>query len=393
MKNVLPTRKNRIFTILLLAGMFAGLASGTTACSVPAAAPELTGDGWQTASLEQVGLESGPIADAVNLIQNDTYPNVDAMLIVKDDQLVFEVYFPGFAWDFNGDQFRGESVRHDKDTLHNLASVTKSFTSTLVGIAIDRGEIRSVDETVFSFFPDYAPLSDQEKDTITLKHLLSMTSGLEWNETDIPLTSRSRQNDLLQLFVVSDPIEYILGKPLADAPGQSWYYNGGGTNILGEIIRRATGLRMDEYARQYLFDPLGITNYTWDFINPDLVHASGNLHLRPRDMAKLGYLFLKNGIWADKQIVSKNWIQEATTSYSKFSWGGGYGYQWWLINYQAGSMRVDSFNALGWGGQRITVIPDLNMVIVFTGENYTSNDLAEDIITEHILLAVRSNQE
>jgi CubicO group peptidase (beta-lactamase class C family) len=197
------------------------------------------------------------------------------------------------------------------------------------------------------------------------------------------------ENDLIQLFLVPDPVEYILAKPLVAEPGTEWYYNGGNTNLLGETIRQATGQRMDAFAAQHLFAPLGITDYEWDFINPDMIHASGNLQLRPRDMAKFGTLYLNGGMWNGQQIVSQAWVEASTQAYTTLSWGGGYGYQWWLRSYNLGSEKVDTFYAAGWGGQRINVFPSLDMVVVFTGGNYVDEEPVDEILTRFILPAVQ----
>jgi CubicO group peptidase (beta-lactamase class C family) len=353
----------------------------------PYSVPDLTGDGWQTASLDEVGINEKKIGEAIARIRDNAYQNVHNILIVKDGKLVFEEYFSGYTWDYNGDQFRGELTDFGPDTIHNLASVTKSFTSALVGIAIDQGFIEGVNEKVFAFFPEYANLNDERKDKITLQHLLTMTSGLGWNEMELPYSNTT--NDLVQLFIVSDPIEYILAKPVVSEPGTKWYYNGGGTNLLGEVIRATTGLRMDDFAEKVLFGPLSITNYEWDHINPDMIHASGNLKLRPRDMAKLGYLFLNGGTWKGERIVSEEWIAESTKDHVSLSGAEGYGYQWWLKTYHSHSLSVDSFYAAGWGGQTIMVFPSLDMVVVFTGANYVGESPVDEIITRYILPAVR----
>lgn len=353
----------------------------------PCRAPEQTDDGWQTASLDEVGIDRAKIDQAVALIQDDTYQNVHAILIVKDGKLVFETYFSGYTWDYNGDQYRGERVDFNRDTIHNLASVTKSFTSALIGIAIDKGFIQGVDERVCDFFPRYANLCDEGKKRITLEHLLTMTSGLEWNGMEVPLSDT--HNDLIQLFLVSDPIGYILAKPIVSEPGTNWYYSGGDTNLLGEVIREATGLRMDDFAAQHLFAPLGITEYKWDHINPDMIHASGNLELRPRDMAKLGYLYLNGGVWNGARVISEEWIETSTKKHASTPGGEGYGYQWWRKTYRSGGASVDAFYAAGWGGQRITVFPSRGMVMVFTGGNYVGQEPVDEIITRYILPAVR----
>ena len=371
-----------LLLILLCAACLVSCAPAPTA-----RIPQQTDDGWQTASLDEVGIDKKQIGKAIDRIHDNTYQNVHSILIVKDGKLVFEEYFSGYTWNYDDDQFRGERVDFGADTIHNLASVTKSFTSALVGMAIDQGFIRGVDQKVFAFFPDYVHLSDERKDNITLEHLLTMTSGLAWNEMQLPYSDTS--NDLVQLFIVSDPIEYILAKPVANLPGTTWYYNGGGTNLLGEVIRNTTGLRMDDFAEKHLFAPLGITNYEWDHINPDMIHASGNLKLRPRDMAKLGYLFLNGGLWHGERIVSEAWIEASTTEHVSLPPADGYGYQWWRKTYDSGSTSVDAFYAAGWGGQRIMVFPSLDMVVVSTGGNYVEQEPVDEIITRHILPAVR----
>ncbi|NIM95834.1 MAG: serine hydrolase [Anaerolineales bacterium] len=351
--------------------------------------PEPWGDEWKTAGLNEVGIDEAQITTAIERIRDGSYNNIHCILIVRDGKLVFEEYFDGYTWDYVGEKFKGELTEYGVDTIHNLASVTKSFTSALIGIAIDEGFIPGVDEPVYAYFPDYAYLSDETKDSMTLEHLLTMTSGLEWNGMEIHVSTRNPRNDLLQLFMVSDPVEYILAKPLVNKPGESWYYNGGGTNLLGEVIREATGMRMDRFAEMYLFAPMGIANYEWHFINQDMIHAAGNLKLRPRDMAKFGYLYLNGGLWGDKRILSKEWIEESVEDHASPTWGDGYGYQWWLRTYDLGSTSIESFYAAGWGGQRIMVFPSLDMVVVFTGGNYVEEEPVDEIIIRHILPAVQ----
>jgi CubicO group peptidase (beta-lactamase class C family) len=379
--------KRKLLTMLLPVVLTCTILLVSCAPSQTSSAPERTGDGWQTASLSEVGI-SEKIDQAVACVNDGKCQNVHSILIVKDGKLVFEEYFDGYAFDYDSDAYRGKFTEFDADTTHNLASVTKSFTSALVGIAIDQGLIEGVDERVFAFFPEYASLNDEKKDAITLYHLLTMTSGLEWNE--MALSYGDARNDLIQLFIVSDPKEYILSKPVVSEPGVEWYYNGGGTNLLGEIIRKASGLRIDHFAQKHLFAPLGITDYEWDYINSDMVHASGNLRLRPRDMAKFGYLFLNRGVWRGERIISQEWVEESTKGHMPLSGTGEYGYQWWLKTYRLGSISVDSFYATGWGGQKVIVFPSLDMVVVFTGGNYAGREPVDEVIVvRYILPAVQ----
>jgi CubicO group peptidase (beta-lactamase class C family) len=351
----------------------------------PLATPAPNAD-WPAASPASAGLDVQKLNEAVERIRNGTYKDVDSVLIIKNGRLVFEQYFSGYAWDYNSPNFRGKLTDYKADTLHNLASVTKSFTSALIGIAIDRGLISGVEARVLDFFPPYAHLGDERKAKMTLAHLLTMQAGLQWNEGE--LSYADSRNDLIQLFMVADPIGYILAKPAISEPGTSFYYSGGCTNLLGEAIRSASGQRMDAFAKSYLFEPLGITTYQWDFINPDMIHASGNLQMRPRDMAKLGYLYLKGGVWQGKRILSEEWVRESTRQHVRVPLGG-YGYQWWLRTYYSGGKAVDAYAAMGWGGQRIMVFPSLDMVVVFTGGNYVAQEPVDSIITNHILPAVQ----
>jgi len=369
------------FVLLCVIGLAACTAKQTDL------APQQTDDGWQTATPADVGLDDSKLHEAVERIKDKAYQNVDSLLIVKDGNLVFEAYFDDYEWDYDSPQFRGQLVKYGPETRHNLASVTKSVTSILIGIALDQGKIQSVDDPVFDYFPHYAHLSDARKATITLKHLLTMSSGLQWNEGELPYSNPN--NDLVRLFYETDPIEYILSRPLVTEPGTQFYYGGDNANLLGEAIRSATGQRMDAFAEEVLFGPLGITDYAWDFINPDMIHASGNLQLRPRDMAKIGQLCLNGGVWEGQRIVSEAWIAESTQKHVTHSATSGYGYQWWLETYRVGAISADTFAALGWGGQRIIVLPAWEMVVVFTGGNYASGDPSEEILTRYILPAVR----
>jgi CubicO group peptidase (beta-lactamase class C family) len=243
---------------------------------------------------------------------------------------------------------------------------------------------------VFSFFPEYSHLIDGQKGKITIEHLLTMTSGLEWNEWEYPYDER---NDLIQLWIVDDPIEYILAKPVVYEPGTRFYYSGGDVNLLGEIIRRATDQSVDVFAGKYLFTPLGIEAYEWQHLTPEIVYTSGDIKMRPRDMAKFGLLYLQNGIWSGKRIVAEKWIERSTEEYISivdlsYEDMHGYGYQWWLKTYRADSRSSESYLRTGWGGQAIIAFPELDMVVVFTGGNYTSSEPVHEIVTRFILQAV-----
>ena len=367
--------------------------------------PDKTGDGWEPSSLVDERIDSKKIHALMRDILTRRFENIHGVLLVRNGKLVLEEYFNGYTFSFRGAEFRGERIAYGREKLHVTASVTKSVTSALVGIAIDRGFIRDVNEPMAVFFPQYMNLIDEKKARITLEHLLTLTSGLEWNEVE--LWFKDPQHDLVQLFVVPDPIEYILSKRAVREPGKDWYYSGGDVNLLGEIIRKSSGLRMDAFAARYLMTPLGITDYEWDHINPDIIHASGNLKLRPRDMAKFGQLFLNGGTWKNQRVISETWTKKSTApivaipknsmlklaAREYLSWavnaGDRYGYLWWIKSYCARSVCVDSYLADGWGGQRIIVFPSLDLVVVFTGGNYATPEPVHEMVREYILPAVQ----
>jgi CubicO group peptidase (beta-lactamase class C family) len=351
--------------------------------------PEQTGDGWETASLGDVGMDENLLTELVNNINSNVYTEVHSVVIIKEGRLVFEVYFPGHVFNYSGENYHGGIANYNRDTPHNTHSATKSVTSALTCIAIDKGFIRDVDEKIFTFFDDYSDLNTGGKDDITVEHLLTMTSGLEWNEWDISISDGN--HDLVQFNRSSDPVAYILSKPLVTEPGTAFYYNGGAVDLLGEIVRIASGIRLDDFSEQYLFGPLGITNYNWQTLRSGIVCAHGDIHIRPRDMAKFGYLFLENGVWNGSAIISEAWVQKSIEEYislPQLGWADGYGYLWWLYTYHSNNGAFESFRADGWGGQQIVVFPGIDMVVVFTGANYVSNPPCEDILNRYILPAV-----
>lgn len=358
--------------------------------------PPQTNDGWETANLGDVGLDAKPLGKLITQIQRKRYENIHSILIARHGKLVFEKYFGGYRYSADGKQFRGEFVDYGVDTPHNLASVTKAFTAALVGIAIDRGYIRDVNEKVFDFFPQYPQLKDERKDRITIEHLLTMTSGLGWNEMDVSIATLDSRHDLIRMWKAPDPIEYILEKTMVAEPGNRWYYSGGDVNLLGEIIKRATKSRMDRFGQKYLFEPLGITDHKWMFLRPNIVYASGDLKLRPRDMLKFGQLHLNGGTWKGRRVLSRQWVEQSTRAHhevSRAGWrraeGDRYGYQWFLRTYHTTSGSYECYLRTGWGGQRIIVFPSLEMVVVFTAGNYVTRDPENEIVARYILPAVR----
>ena len=348
--------------------------------------PEKTNDGWETANLTDVGISSKKLYEVVDLININILKEVHSILIIKNGKLVFEEYFQGHKFDFSGSNHHGNVVNFSMNTIHNQASVTKSFTSALVGLAIDKGNISSVNEKVYDYFPEYSELRDEQKDKMTIEHLLSMTSGFEWNEGEYQYSDN--RNDLIQMWNVSDPLRHLMSKSLVAEPGTQFYYNSGCTILLGEIVKRATGTNADMFSKVFLFQPLGISQFQWIHFSNGVLFASGDLQVRPRDMAKLGYLFLNDGKWQGKQVLSSSWIQKSAESYINVNSIWKYGYQWWIRSYTINSQIIDSYSARGWGGQTIIVFPSLNVVMVLTGGNYTTYEPVNDVLQLYLIPSV-----
>ena len=340
-----------------------------TALPVYAAPPDGCGvpvprdDGWPVASADD-----DKLIDRVALCRMAdrlvaSSANVHAVLVARGGKLVFERYFKG-SDEINGR--RMESVAFDADTLHNIKSVSKSVASLALGIAIDRGLIRSVNEPIFSFFPELSDLRSPEKERIQLDHALTMTMGLKWVEA---IPSNEADNDEVRMHMASDPCRYVLGLPAMTPPGQEYFYNTGALTLVSAIIHKATGRTLDEFARETLFQPLGITSVEWVRVKGDS-DAGGGLRLRPRDMAKIGQLVLAGGRWNDNQIVSKAWIETSTAPKIEATGGQFYGYLWFLGRSLPNGREVHWDGALGRGGQSIRIVPELDLVVVVTAGYY-----------------------
>jgi CubicO group peptidase (beta-lactamase class C family) len=289
--------------------------------------------------------------------------NVHAVLVARGGKLVFERYFRG-PDEINNR--RVENVDFDAGTLHDNKSVSKSVASLAVGIAIDRGLIRSVSEPILSFFPELSDLRSPERDRLQLVHALTMSMGLKWVEAT---PDRNYDNDEVRMQMARDPCRYVLSLPEVAPPGQEFFYNTGALTLVSAIVRKATGRPLDEFARETLFEPLGIAQAEWARVRGD-TNAGGGLRLRPRDMAKIGQLVLAGGRWNGRQVVSKAWIETSTAPKLKATDDQSYGYLWWLGHTRLNGHEVHWLGALGRGGQSIRIVPELDLVVVVTAGYY-----------------------
>jgi CubicO group peptidase (beta-lactamase class C family) len=262
-------------------------------------------------------------------------------------------------------------------------------------MAIDLGHISSVDAPVFDYFPEHGDLvaQDPRRGDMTVEHLLLMTSGLRWNDLETYSYDDPR-NDLIQMWGSDDPIRYALSREMETDPGTNFEYCNANTNILGEIVRRASGFRLNVFSGEHLFAPLGVQDFEWQMMPNDVVFASGDLRLRPRDMAKFGQLFLDLGRWGGEEVVSGYWVEAATERIvvpdGPHAWADGYGYGWWHWDLYSGAELYQTYQASGWGGQWIVVVPDHQMVVVSTGGNYFQAEPMpiQRILTEYVFPAL-----
>jgi CubicO group peptidase (beta-lactamase class C family) len=337
-------------------------------------APEQLDDGLQTSSLADARVDPKKINELMDKILAEDLPNVHSVLLFKNGKLILEEYFYGYH----------------RDKLHSIQSCTKSITSILVGIGVDQKIIPNLDTKVYELLSEHKGTEwIDQKYEITIEHALTMTAGLNWDESSYP-RSDSR-NDNTAMNRSANWIDYILNKKVVDTPGKKFNYTSGLTILLGEIIRGSSGLHADGFAEKHLFEPLGISDYKW-YKNSvyGTIHTGGGLSLRPRDLVKIGCMVLKGGKWNGRQIVSINWINESTQAHINAE-GHDYGYQWWRGKTVKKNQIYEAFWAAGAGGQYMFLLPELDLIAVFTSkhkDNPGGGRRVFSMLTNYILPAV-----
>jgi CubicO group peptidase (beta-lactamase class C family) len=352
--------------------------------------PSSTDDGWTAASPDSVGMDGAQLCGiAARLGQRAT--SVHSVVVARHGKLVFEQYFAGYDQPWGQPEGQREFTA---TTKHDMRSASKSVVSLLVGIAIDRKLIEGVDEPVLKFFTDHQAVEQAGWEAITLRHLLTMSSGMKWDEAR---AWTDPNNDEPHLGFEADPIGYVLARPVAAPPDVLWAYNGGGTELLGNILERVSGKPLETFAREVLFQPLGITDFEWKaYPKNGKIAAAAGLRLRPRDAAKLGQLVLDRGQWNGQQIVSADWIaQSIAPRFQAVGYFGGtlfYGYQWWMGRSLVGGREIKWVGAFGWGGQRIFIVPELDLVMMTTAAQYGQPKeglAAIDVLSNIVIPSVR----
>ncbi|MFP7655321.1 serine hydrolase domain-containing protein [Chryseobacterium proteolyticum] len=327
--------------------------------------PETIADGIATGNVKDSGLNNALLDEMMKKIIDGQYPNVHSVLIMKHGELFFEEYF----------------YEYNRNKLHELRSATKSFVSALTGIAIDEKYIKSKEAHILDYFPEYTIANDlAAKQKITIENLLTNQSGL-----DCDVSNPKSAGNEVDMGKTDDWVKYTLELPMIDSAGGKGMYCSGNPITMGRIIEKASGQPLKHFAEQYLFKPLGIDNYIWNFEpTKTSLETFCQLYLTPREMAKFGQLYLNKGSWNGKQIISSEWVEQSLKKHSVVQ-GVNYGYLWWNKYLDADGVRYYSYGAQGNGGQKIYIFQNLDMVVVITGGNYNSHSPSDELIEKYIL--------
>ncbi|MDQ3917615.1 MAG: beta-lactamase family protein [Acidobacteriota bacterium] len=349
--------------------------------------PRAEADGWQTAALADVGLDPKSLTALVErILKTGTdsvhTPYIQGLLVARHGRLALEEYFYGF----------------DENRLHDTRSAGKSLTTTLVGIAIDRGAGFDTRTPVPPLFPAYKTFAndDARKRRVTVGHLLSMSSGLACDDEndDSPGNENTMQSQAAQ----PDWYKYALDLPMAHEPGERAAYCSAGINLLGGVIENTTHEWLPRFLYENFARPLDIRTYHMNLTPTGDGYGAGGIYLRPRDFIKLGQLFLDGGRWRGRQVVSRKWVEQATAPHASIHGANDYGYGWWLDEYSVGSKTYYGFHAAGNGGQLLVVIPELDLVVALTAGNYGDfrvwSKFGSELVPQFIIpAAIRSGRE
>jgi len=397
-----PRMIDRMQRILLMATLsIAPMAYG--ADSTGAKSPWPT-HGWNQRSPASVGLDESILASLDNDIAKGKYSLVDSFQVFRCGS---EVYSRNYAHDYAklyGKQAKTKGPLNARLTgrynyfdpnwhpyyhgtdLHTMQSVSKTVTSAIIGVAITRGDFKAGLDTPIVRYFDVSKVKnvDERKRRMTLQHVLTMTTGLDWLE-DVPYDDPRSDSSLME--ATDDWVQYVIDKPMAHEPGTVFDYSSGATELLAHIFRKETGQDIEAYAEKYLFAPLGI-RHRWKRTYLGVVDTEGGLYLSGADLAKIGYLYLNDGVWDGQRLISDKWVHQSLNAAVDTGWQGlKYGFQWWLQPRADGKPYV--WHAIGFGGQRLMVFPAQQMIATFTGWDILEDPAFDSELADRLLPAVR----
>jgi CubicO group peptidase (beta-lactamase class C family) len=360
------------------------LAIALVVCPLAASAQtQIENNGWTSLGAADSGLSEAKLRAMSAAVRSAEFKKIGSILVARHGKLAYEDYMEG-----------------DANSLRDTRSATKTITGVLVGIAIDEKKLSGVDAKVLALLPDHARRlqnPDPRKAAITIEDFLTMSSPLEcddWNDA-------SRGNEE-RMYLVEDWAQFILDLPIrghmhvgeqAEAPpyGRYFSYCTGGVFTLSEVLEKSTGMRADRYAQQKLFALLGINNAQWVYSPMNIPQTGGGLRLSSRDLLKIGQLYLDGGRWLGRQIVSDDWVRNSTRPHARIDETTEYGYLWWLKSFKSGERSYPAFFMTGNGGNKVVVIPELELVVVITSTNYNTHGMheqTEKLLTDYILASV-----
>lgn len=328
--------------------------------------------------------DSNFAARLADLQRDGRVSGLDSLLVTRKGRLLFEYYGEGEAENWGTPIGK---VTFGPTVLHDLRSVTKSIVGILYGIALADGRVPAPEARLYDQFPEYADLaSEPGRERITIAHVLSMTMGLEWDELTHPYGDpRNSEN---RMEAVSDRYRYILSLPIVDEPGVKWTYCGGATALLGRLIAKGTGETLVGYARRALFDPLGLGPTEWSIDLKNEPRAASGGRMRPPDLMRIGQMVLANGVWQGKQIVALDWLQRSTAPAVTIDGARRYGWHWYVGELPVGTPRraAPTISAIGWGGQRLFLVPALDLAVAMNAGNYRLPIMEQGRIATTVIL-------
>jgi CubicO group peptidase (beta-lactamase class C family) len=330
-------------------------------------------EAWRTCEPKEVGMDPKKLKELNAEIRLLLEMNIDfqSIVVVKDGYIVAEQYY---------------SEEYGQDDIHRIYSCTKSLTSAMIGISLERGLIESVDDKMVDYFPDHEFNNlTADKENITLHHLLTMSAGLEWYELEYPYGDD--RNTFRRWADGGYGVEFVLDLPTVAAPGEEYSYSSGISHVLTGLVQSVTEMRADSFALENLFTPLGIDEYYWPIDDEGVAFGGSGVRLTPRDMARFGYLYLQNGKWDGEQIVPENWVTLSQQKHMprKYIPDNYYGYQFWVSDYGL-------YSAVGYEGQWIMIVPEHDLVVVFNNSFVEGDNLQwttpERLLNTYIIPAI-----
>jgi CubicO group peptidase (beta-lactamase class C family) len=360
--------------------------------------------GWEKATPASVGVDESTLTGFDKDLAAGKFDLVDSFAVVRCGKLAFERKYPHDYGKIYGKEAKTRGplnahltgpynyfdpawhpYYHGSD-LHTMQSVSKTVSSVIVGIATTRGDFKAgLDTPLLHYFDETKVKNvDDRKRRITLRHVLTMTTGLDWNE-EVAYDDPRNDADLME--AADDWIQYVIDRPMAKEPGTVFNYSSGVSELLAYIFQKETGQDIEKYGEQYLFTPLGMNHY-WKRSPLGLVDTEGGLFLNGHDLAKIGYLYLHDGMWDGKQIVSKEWVKQSVTPFIEAEEGFKYGFKWWLLPQKDGFVWM----ARGFGGQRLMVFPEKELIVTFTGWTILKDPPADQDFVARILPALKSER-